>query len=174
MEEPEVPVQPETLENQNGDSESVAAKPQKKKLTKKVTKRKKEQKKQQNSSDDENDDTQEQGKPPEKKKRKKKSKKTFERRNIKSLLTANQLEESTKNALAEEQQRLARLQQAQRDAFANEVLEEFDLGQFKTEDDFQDEPNENQLEIKPEQPKKKSSLSYLPTKNIGKNHRRLR
>ena len=99
MEEPEVPVQPETLENQNGDSESVAAKPQKKKLTKKVTKRKKEQKKQQNSSDDENDDTQEQGKPPEKKKRKKKSKKTFERRNIKSLLTANQLEESTKNAL---------------------------------------------------------------------------
>ena len=46
------------------------------------------------------------------------------------------------------------MQQAQRDAFANEVLEEFDLGQFKTEDDFQDEPNENQLEIKPEQPKK--------------------
>ena len=103
MEEPEVPVKPETLENQNGDSESVAAKPQKKKLTKKVTKRKKVQKEQQNSSDDENDDTEEQGrsllKPPEKKKRKKKSKKTFERRNIKSLLTENQLEESTKNAL---------------------------------------------------------------------------
>eukprot|EP00093_Oithona_nana_P006012 06012.XXX_346757_342959_1 [CDS] Oithona nana genome sequencing. len=158
MEEPEVPVKPETLENQNGDSESVAAKPQKKKLTKKVTKRKKVQKEQQNSSDDENDDTEEQGrsllKPPEKKKRKKKSKKTFERRNIKSLLTENQLEESTKNALAEEQQRLARLQQAQRDALANEVLEEFDLGQFKTEEDLQHEPDENQLEIKHEQPKK--------------------
>lgn len=158
MEEPEVPVKPETLENQNGDSESVAAKPQKKKLTKKVTKRKKVQKEQQNSSDDENDDTEEQGrsllKPPEKKKRKKKSKKTFERRNIKSLLTENQLEESTKNALAEEQQRLARLQQAQRDAFANEVLEEFDLGQFKTEEDLQHEPDENQPEIKHEQPKK--------------------
>ena len=49
---------------------------------------------------------------------------------------------------------MARLQQAQRDALANEVLEEFDLGQFKTEEDLQHEPDENQLEIKHEQPKK--------------------
>ena len=104
MEDPEAPVKLESQENQNGDhTESPLAKPQKKKLTKKVTKRKKEQKEQQNSSEeDEDEESEDKGKilkPPEKKKRKKKSKKTFERRNIKALLTEDRLEESTKNAL---------------------------------------------------------------------------
>merc|ERR1711963_1105034 len=85
------------------------------------------------------------------KKRKKKSKKIFERRNIKAVFSEDKLEESTKNALAEEQQRLARLQQAQRDAFANEVLKEFDLAQFKTEEDNQAEDEIlEKPEIKPE------------------------
>ena len=57
---------------------------------------------------------------------------------------------------------MARLQQAQRDAFANEVLKEFDLGQFKSEEDFQDEPAESEIpEIKAEQQLPKKELIEL-------------
>ncbi len=108
--------------------------PVKKKRTKKVTKRKKSQE----STDDENDEKEPKDK---KKKRKKPSKKVFERRNIKAVFSEENLEESTKNALAEEQQRLQRLQQAQRDAFANDVLRDFDLGILKGKYDvFLQEP----------------------------------
>lgn len=99
--------------------------PKSKKKTKRVTKRKKAEA----TTDDENEgeNGEEAGSSAKKKKKKKPAKKTFERRKIKSLLTTDQLEESTKNALAQEQERLQRLQQAQRDAFANEVLKDFDL-----------------------------------------------
>merc|ERR1711997_68926 len=102
--------------------------PKSKKKTKRVTKRKKTEA----TTDDENEgeNGEEAGSSAKKKKKKKPAKKTFERRKIKSLLTTDQLEESTKNALAQEQQRLQRLQQAQRDAFANEVLRDFDLKQL--------------------------------------------
>ena len=102
--------------------------PKSKKKTKRVTKRKKAEA----TTDDENEgeNGEEAGSSAKKKKKKKPAKKTFERRKIKSLLTTDQLEESTKNALAQEQERLQRLQQAQRDAFANEVLKDFDLKQL--------------------------------------------
>jgi hypothetical protein len=102
--------------------------PKSKKKTKRVTKRKKTEA----TTDDENEgeNGEEAGSSAKKKKKKKPAKKTFERRKIKSLLTTDQLEESTKNALAQEQERLQRLQQAQRDAFANEVLKDFDLKQL--------------------------------------------
>ena len=44
----------------------------------------------------------------------------------------------------EEQQRLQRLQQAQRDAFASEVLKEFDLGQLNEIKDGFDQEDEDQ------------------------------
>ena len=110
------------------NSPEKAQTPKSKKKTKRVTKRKKAEA----TTDDENEgeNGEEAGSSAKKKKKKKPAKKTFERRKIKSLLTTDQLEESTKNALAQEQERLQRLQQAQRDAFANEVLKDFDLKQL--------------------------------------------
>lgn len=120
------------LENEASEepaSGKSAAKPQttKKKRTKKVTKRKKTEENGDTSEDNE-DETNAGG--AKKKRKKKSSKKSFQRRNIKDVYSEDKLEESTKNALAEEQQRLQRLQQAQRDAFANEVLRDFDLSQL--------------------------------------------
>ena len=140
------PVDSSLLEEQNGYmdddqgdqeefsevTESSPEKQPKKKKTKRVTKRKKAEAP---TTDDENggengDSVGESPNGGKKKRKKKPSKKTFERRNIKSLLTTDKLEESTKNALAQEQERLQRLQQAQRDAFATEVLRDFDLKQL--------------------------------------------
>ena len=89
-------------------------------------------KKVEESSDEDGDQKEPTDGKKEKKKRKKKvpNKKHFERRNIRDVFNEDMLEASTKNALAEEQQRLQRLQQAQRDAYANEVLKEFDFDQF--------------------------------------------
>ena len=139
------PVDSSLLEEQNGYidedqgdleecsevTESSPEKQPKKKKTKRVTKRKKAEAP---TTDDENGgengDSVGESANGKKKRKKKPSKKTFERRNIKSLLTTDKLEESTKNALAQEQERLQRLQQAQRDAFATEVLRDFDLKQL--------------------------------------------
>ena len=125
--------------------------PKSKKKTKRVTKRKKAEA----TTDDENEgeNGEEAGSSAKKKKKKKPAKKTFERRKIKSLLTTDQLEESTKNALAQEQERLQRLQQAQRDAFANEVLKDFDLKQLtgltgKINDELFETPNGDPDQIK--------------------------
>ena len=128
--------------------------PKSKKKTKRVTKRKKAEA----TTDDENEgeNGEEAGSSAKKKKKKKPAKKTFERRKIKSLLTTDQLEESTKNALAQEQERLQRLQQAQRDAFANEVLKDFDLKQLtgltgKINDELFETPISDPDQIKPAQ-----------------------
>ena len=49
----------------------------------------------------------------------------------------------------EEQQRLQRLQQAQRDAFASEVLKEFDLGQLnEIKDEYVEEDEDQKDDIK--------------------------
>ena len=111
-----------TKPENNGDSP-------KKKKTKRAPKRKKPATGDTTDDENENDsgETTTTGKKKKKTKKKQPSKKTFERRNIKAVFSEDKLEESTKNALAEEQQRLMRLQQAQRDAFANDVLRDFDL-----------------------------------------------
>ena len=133
----------------------------KKKKAKRVTKKKKAANT--DTTDDENENV-EGGK---KKKKKKPAKKTFERRNIKSVFSEENLEESTKNALAEEQQRLQRLQQAQRDALANEVLRDFDLKRLpklesedgKSEEEEEEEEEEASDDLIPQKSKLPSSLS---------------
>ena len=102
----------EVTENNSPDKNDTPTKSKKK--IKRVTKRKitSEATTDDENEEGENGETGEGGDsgstPVKKKKKKKPAKKTFERRNIKTLLTADRLEESTKNALAEEQQRLQR------------------------------------------------------------------
>ena len=62
----------------------------------------------------------------------------------------------------EEQQRLQRLQQAQRDAFASEVLKEFDLGQLnEIKDGFDQEDEDQKFETREREKMEKYLLSGI-------------